>query len=128
MKILELKGYKSLKALNAFHTLMLGLKMLPAYMNLHYTEFFEAFKQLTETEKEKMIREASIFVPLEQTEVEALVSFATDANGVPYSSANIKNLGTKELHELIVAVCMEIGRIEVDLLSDEEKKSSPISA
>jgi hypothetical protein len=123
MKILELKGYKSLKALNAFHTLLLGLKMLPAYIQTPYDEFFEGFKEMNEAEKEKKIREAAIFVPLEQNEVEALISFATDKNGIQYSSVNLKNLGAKEIHEIIVAVCMEIGKIEVSLLSEDEKKN-----
>jgi hypothetical protein len=123
MKILELKGYKSLKALNAFHTLLLGLKMLPAYIQTPYDEFFENFKEMTEEDKQKKIREAALFVPLEQNEVESLISFATDINGVPYSSVNLKNLGAKEIHEIVVAVCMEIGKIEVSLLSEEEKKN-----
>jgi hypothetical protein len=127
MKILELKGYKSLKALNAFHTLLLGLKMLPAYMHIPYEEFYANFGEISDSDKEKYIREAVVFVQLEQNEVEALISFATDANGVPYSAVNLKNLGAKEIHEIIVAVCMEIGKIQVDLLSEEEKKNFPIS-
>jgi hypothetical protein len=123
MKILELKGYKSLKALNAFHTLLLGLKMLPAYIQIPYEEFYQNFNGMAEAEKEKYIREAAVFVHLEQNEVESLISFATDPNGIPYSAVNLKNLGAKEIHEIIVAVCMEIGKIEVALLSDEEKKN-----
>jgi hypothetical protein len=127
MNILELKGYKSLKALNAFHTLLLGLKMLPAYIQIPYEEFYENFRDMPEPEKEKYIREAAVFVQLEQNEVEALVSFATDSNGIPYTAVNLKNLGAKEIHEIIVAVCMEIGKIEVALLSEEEKKNFQIS-
>lgn len=127
MKVLELKGYKSLKALNAFHTLLLGLKMLPAYSDIHYKDFFEAFKKLTSKEKEDMVREAVVFVPLEQGEVESLLSFATDPNGIPFNPTNIKNLKPDQIHEAIVAVCMEIGAIEVDLITDDEKKSAKIS-
>lgn len=123
MKILELKGYKSLKALNAFHMLLLGLKMLPAYLHLTYDEFHEQFKEMSSATKEKYIREASLLVQIEQSEVEALISFAADANGIPYNATNLKNLGPKEIHEIIVAVCMEIGSIDIELLSEEEKKS-----
>lgn len=108
--------------MNAFSALLLGLKMLPAYGNVPYDQFFESFKAMPEAEKEKMIREASLFVELSQEEIEAIISFATDKNGIPYGPVNLKNLGPQELHEIITAVCMEIGRIEIGILSDAEKK------
>lgn len=124
MKLLPLVGYKSLRALNAFHSLLLGLKMLPIYLDLDYVSFFASFKEKTEEEKEDALRQAAAFVQLSQDEVEALVSFATDSNGVPYSSVNQKQLGAEELFEIIIAVCMEIGRIRIELVSEEEKKKS----
>lgn len=127
MKILPLKGYKSLRALNTFHVLLLGLKMLPAYLGETYDVFFESFSGKTEDEKEDLLKQAALFVRLEQDEVESLVSFACDKNGIPYGPANIANLSPEEIHEIIVAVCMEIGRIRVDLVSDTEKKKYPSS-
>lgn len=124
MKLLPLVGYKSLRAMNALHALLLGLKMLPAHVDEHYEEFFAAFQNRTEGEKETLVREAVAFVELQLDEVEALVSFAADKNGIPYGPSNIGNLGPGELHEIIVAVCMEIGRIRISLVSDAEKKSS----
>ena len=127
-KVLPLKGYKSLKALNAFHALLLGLKMLPSYLAESYESFYESFKDKTDSEKEKLIREAALFVQLQQDEVEALVAFTTDRNGIPYSAANVNNLSIDELHEIIVAVCMEIGKIKIDILTESEKKNYPASA
>ncbi len=124
MNILPLKGYKSLKALNGFHALLLGMKMLPAYIMEDYETFYASFKDKSEDAKEKLIREAAVFVQLAQDEVEALVSFATDKNGIAYSPVNIKNLDAGQLHEIIVAVCMEIGRIKIELVSENEKKNS----
>jgi hypothetical protein len=124
MNVLPLKGYKSLRALNGFHALLLGLKMLPAYITEDYESFYERFRDKTDSEKEKLLREAAVFVQLGQDEVEALLSFCTDKNGIPYSAANIKNLNAGELHANIVSVCMEIGRIKIDLVSEEEKKNS----
>lgn len=122
MKILELKGYKSLKALNGFHALLLGLKMLPAYINISYEVFYESFGEKTDEEKEKFLREALAFVQLEPDEVESIVCFACDPNDVPYSSINVKNLSVDQLYEIIVAVCMEIGKIKISLVSEAEKK------
>jgi hypothetical protein len=122
MKILPLKGYRSLKALNAFHTLLLGLKMLPLYVGEDYETFYEGFNQKSDAEKEKLLKEACLFVPLQSDEVDALLAFATDKNGIPFSDVNSKNLGPSEIVDCVVSVCMEIGKIKIELLSESEKK------
>lgn len=109
--------------MNGFHALMLGLKMLPAYQGESYEEFFERVQKMTPLEQAKLIREAALFVELGKEEVEALVSFATDTNGVPYSAENIKNLGPGEMVEIFVAVGLEIAKIRIDFVSDSEKKN-----
>lgn len=121
-RIAEIKGYKSLRALNVFQALLLGMKMLPMYMEVPYEKFYDSFLHLSEGEKESMMREAVAFVRLEQEEVEAMVSFVLDSNGIPYSPVNLKNASPADIHEMIVAVAMEIGKIKVDLVSEEEKK------
>lgn len=118
----KLEGYRSLRALNAFHVLMLGLKMLPAYVGEQYEEFFDRVSRMEPEHQEKLIREAALFVELQKEEVEALLSFCVDPNGVPYGAANLKSLGPKEIHECIVAVCMQIAAIKVDLIGDAQKK------
>lgn len=123
MKVLPLKGYKSLRALNAFHALLLGLKMLPAYIQVSYEEFYASFSDKTEADKERLLREAAVFVQLGEDEVAALASFCTDKNGIPYSAINIGNLSAQELHAIVVAVCMEIGRIKIELVTEDEKKN-----
>jgi hypothetical protein len=128
MKVLELKGLRSLRALNAYNTLILGLKMLPAYMGESYEDFLGRLELMPASDQEKMIREAAVFVPLEKEEVEAILAFCTDSNGVPFSAENMKNLGPKDLHEAIVAVCMEMAKIKIDLVSESEKKNSAASA
>lgn len=126
-KVLPLVGMKSLRALNAFHTLLLGLKMLPAYMAIDYQTFYASFGTMSEADKETKLREAVAFVNLSAEEVDALISFCTDKNGVPYGDVNRNNLGPDEIFECVVAVCMEIGRIKIDLVSTEEKKKLPTS-
>lgn len=124
MKVLELRGYKSLRALNVFHTLMLGLKMLPAYMGEAYEDFYGRIQAMDPADQEKMIREAAMFVEIQKDELEAVVGFCADRNGVPYSAVNMKDLGPAELVEMVVAVCVEISKIKIDLVSDSEKKNS----
>ena len=127
MKVLPLVGYKALVALRAFHVLLLGYKMLPISKGESYEKFYYSLREKTEAEKETLIREALVFVELSEEEVDALISFATDQNGVPFSDVNKKNLSVDKLHETMVAICMEIGRIKVEILSEAEKKNFPIS-
>lgn len=122
-KVLELRGFKSLRALNAFHTLMLGLKMLPAYIGETYEAFYSRVSEMPPADQEKLIREAALFVELQKEELEALVCFCADPNGVRYTPENMGNLGPKELHEIIVSVCSEIAKIKIDLVSDAQKKN-----
>lgn len=123
IQVLELKGYKSLRAMNAFHALMLGLKMLPSYMGESYEEFFLRIQQMPQDDQKKMIKEAALFVELQKEEVEALVCFCSDKNGVPYTSENLKSLKPDEILEIIIAVCFEISKIKIDFVSDSEKKN-----
>ena len=123
IKVRELKGVKSLNAMNAFSSLLLGLKMLPAYAGTSYEDFYEAMQKMEPADQRKLIREAALFVRLEKDEVEALLSFAEDANKVPYSAENIGNLGPDEIIDVIEAVCMEFAKIKVNLVSDSEKKN-----
>ena len=127
IKVRELRGVKSLNAMNAFSALMLGLKMLPAYQGLAFEEFYEAVQKMPPADQRKLIREAAMFVKLEQDELNDLCSFACDANGVPYSTENIGNLGPGDIIDVIEAVCMEFAKIKVNLVSETEKKKSKTS-
>jgi hypothetical protein len=123
LNVSPLIGYKSYRAFQAFHTLMLGMQMLPAYKNIGYEKFYSAFSEMSEDEQEKMIKEAALFVNLESEEIAALISFCSDSNGIPYNETNLNNLKPDQFIECIVAVCMEIGKIKLDLLSNAEKKN-----
>lgn len=127
MKVLELKGYKSLRALNAFNTLMLGLKMLPDYMGETYEAFLNRITQMPEGDQLKMIREAALFVELSPEEVEAIVSFCANKHGVPHEAATMKTLGPDEMIDMIVAVCGEIAKMKIDFVTPNEKKKSETS-
>ncbi len=127
MKVLELKGHKSLRALNAFQALMLGLKMLPAYVGETYEVFLGRVYEMPASDQQKLIREAVNFVELQKEEVDAIMSFVADPNGVPYDATNVKNLKPNQLVDGIVAVCMKIAEIKIDLVTDDEKKNSEIS-
>lgn len=123
MKVLELRGTKSYQALQAYNTILLGLKMLPMYVGEQYADFYARVESMDEAGQAKMIREACLLVDLDREEIEILLSFAADANGVPYSAENIANLGPAEIFETIVAVCISISKIKIKFVTEAEKKN-----
>lgn len=123
MKTRPLVGLKSLAAFNAFHALMLGLKMLPEYMAVSYEDFFAALEQMDDAGKMKMIRKAATFVKLDPAEVEAMVCFAEDKNGVAFGPENMKAMGPAEYVDLITLVAFEISKIRIDFVTEGEKKN-----
>lgn len=123
-KVLPLKDYKSLRALNAYCALMIGMKMIPAHQHLTLEEFFALVEAMEPEDQLKVLTNGAKIVELQPEEVKALVCFCTDKNGVPYTAENLKNLGPGELVEIIVTVCMEVLKnIHIDLLTAEEKKN-----
>ena len=122
-KVRPLKGYRSLRAFNAFHALILGGKMLPAYLGESYESFLARVQDMPPEDRRKVLREFACFVELQKDELEAILEFCEDSNGVPFRAENMKNLGPSELVDAIVAVCMAIGEIKIDLISETEKKN-----
>lgn len=122
-KVLPLKGTLSLRAYNAFHKLMLGLKMAPAYMREEYDDFFNRIEAMNTNQQRKVVAEAVRHVPLDDDELQALLAFTCDANGIPFSKENIDNLGPAEFVENIVEVCMEMAKIKPTIITEAEKKN-----
>lgn len=123
MIVRELRGYKSLRALNAYSALILGMKMLPAYMGQSYEEFLAMVEAMPEKDQRRLFKEGASFVELSKEELEAIGAFVEDVNGVPYSAENIKNLKPTELVNMIVEVAMAMVAIKVDFVSNAEKKN-----
>lgn len=126
--VLPLVGPKAYSAVISVQKLLLGMKMLPEYEKIPYPEFFESFREMEDSEKESHIRMAAAFVELTPEELFSIVSFATDSNGIAYTSANLRNLEPQEIFEAIVAVAMEISRIKITLVTKDEKKKLNTSA
>ena len=124
MTVIEIKGSKSLRAINAFITLVTGLKMLPEYQKISIWPFLAAIAELDTDGQATMLREAALIVPIEDEEIFALAHFCQDQNGVRYSRENVNGLGPGQIIDLIVAVCLEIIKLKVHLVSESEKKNS----
>lgn len=123
IKVAELTGYKSLRALNAFSALMMGLKMTPEYMAMSYEDFLARVDSMPESDQRLVISKAAQFVKLDQEELEALISFCSDKNGVPYGPENLKNIKPTELIDIIVEVCLKVVKaLSIYSVSTNEKK------
>lgn len=124
-KVSPLHGIKSLRCLNAFSALLLGIKMLPAYGHMTFEDFFAMIEVMEKEDQIKVLTSGARIVALDPEEIKAMVCFCSDKNGIPYREENIKTLKPNELVEVIVTVCMEvIQNIHVDLVTKEEKKNS----
>jgi hypothetical protein len=125
IQVSELKGIQSLHAFNAYNSLLMGLKMIPEYMSIGFEDFLKMLDGLeSEAERRKILTTAARFVKLEEDELNALISFCSDSNGVPYGKENLKNLKPEELVDVIVSVCLKMSEIKVDLVTEAEKKKS----
>lgn len=123
-KCLPLFGSKSLRALNAYCALMIGMKMIPGNQHFTLEEWFALVEAMEPEDQLKVLINGAKIVELAPEEVKALVCFCTDKNGIAYTEANLKSLGPSELVEIVVTVCMEILRsIDIDLITKEEKKN-----
>lgn len=127
IKVLEIKGIKSLRAWNVFQQLMLGVSMLPENASKKAEVFYREVQEMDESQQDEIILKAINLVPVEVEDLQALFTFCADQNGVPFSSENIKNLKPSEMIEMIFLVCKEIAKCKMYFISQDEKKKSEIS-
>lgn len=123
IKALELKGLKSVRALNSYSILLMGLKMIPEYAHLTYEEFLSIINAMEPEDQRKIFKTAVKLVNMEPDDVKALCVFCADSNGVPYTSENMHKLALKDILEIMVEVCMAIASIKIDMISEDQKKN-----
>jgi hypothetical protein len=124
MKVRELRGIPAFHAFQAFQKVMLGLKMLPAYAAEGFEEFYARVEKMPLPDQETMIREAlALGMKLDPEEIMDLLQFVEDPNGVAYGPAQIKGLDPKGLHEALTAICLELTKVKINLVSEREKKN-----
>ena len=123
IKLLPLKGPDSYWALQSYIKLLFGLKMLPMYMGQTLEEFFDHIEAMPVEDRKKIVREAVLMVTLDQGELNSLMKFAADKNGVRFSNENTAALSPSEFMEIIQAVAQAIAALEPNFLSVREKKN-----
>lgn len=111
----EIKGIKGLCAFKALHTLLFNYYLLPEFKKDKetYGDFLKRFHKMDDDEKREVLEMSLYFAGIEVKEIETLVSFAEDVNGVHYSKASMNNLDFPQLFEIIIDVCLEVAKIKV---------------
>lgn len=128
VKVKELRGLESVWALNAYHTLVRGLAIEQACMGQEMDVTFAKFEALDAAGKERELRRAFSLVNLPEEDMQNLLLFALDANGIPYGKRTLKNIGPADLIEAMVAVCLEIAKITPRVCPEDVKKNCPAAA
>lgn len=123
IKVLPFKGPDSYWALQTYIKLLFGLKMLPMYMGETLDEFFGKIEQMNQDDRKKIVRQSVIMVTLDRDELNSLVRFAADPNGVPYSQENLAKMDPNQIMEILHAVTQELAALEPHFLSASEKKN-----
>lgn len=123
IKLLPLKGPDTYWALQSYIKLLFGLKMLPMYMGKTLEEFFDSIEAMPVEDRKKIVRQAVLMVTLDGGEINSLLKFATDKNGVRFSHENTAGLEPGQFMEIIHAVTQAIAALEPNFLSASEKKN-----
>lgn len=126
-QVLPLVGPAAQNVLSTYTKLLLGISLLPQYAAKPYEQFFEELDDWDDEQVEFLIRLAVRTVALDAEELMSLFRFATDENGVSFSRVNISNLSLEEIYEVLTAVCLEVSKIKVTMVTKEEKKKSVTS-
>ena len=123
MKIRPILGYNCYRAYQVYRDIILASYIFwnanKVYLSDNgdkpesYKDFLMRFEKSTDEEKRDIIKLGADTFNLSLEEVCFLVGLVEDANGVPYSKANINNLQPQEIIDIIIAVCLEISKVTV---------------
>jgi hypothetical protein len=113
MKIKELKGLKSAKALNVYVKLVIGLAMTHWNVEKTIEDFLKTFEDFELEKRKVLLKYACMIVQLEEDEIEALTRFAVDDNNVAYERPALAFLKPSEIVNIMVGVALEISEIKV---------------
>ncbi|MDR3112935.1 MAG: hypothetical protein LBU09_00985 [Endomicrobium sp.] len=113
MQIKELKGLKSVKALNVYCKLVIGLSLTHLNKEKSIDDFRKAFEEYEIEKRKTLLKFACLLVQLEKDEVSALTSFAVDENNVAYEEPALAYLKPSEIVGIMSEVALKISEIKI---------------
>lgn len=103
----DLRGLKSPAGFQVLYTLLIGVYSVPVFgINQTFDEFVKSFEKMPREQRREILAKAICITPLKEEEYLNVLSFAKDANGIPYSSENVDNLAYDEIMEIVIDVCL----------------------
>ncbi len=111
----DFRGINGARAYHAALTLIRSLWHIPfATPHNDFAKMSNWFDELSDEEKRKYLQLAvNDGAMLEEREIEWLLLFAKDKNGIPIGKETIKNLNPFEIHEAILDVACEIFKVRL---------------
>ena len=122
---MELKGINSYYALTTFHCVVLRITQLPSFDGYSEEQILESFNQLTQEQITALLRKSIDLIPLSEKEILSLIVFQKDRNGVPLGLHSLKNFNPYEIRELCLNTLIEISKIKINFVTDDEIKRLP---
>ena len=107
----ELRGLKSVYAVNALSNLVYGLAVEQAHLGQDIEETYAKFEALDEAGQRKQLKHALRIVNLTQEDMLNLLSFALDVNGVPYDEGRIKTMPPTDIMDAMLEVACQVAKV-----------------
>lgn len=124
VSVKELRGLKSVYAVNALSNLVYGLAIEQAHLGQDIEETFAKFEKLDEAGQREQLKHALRVVNLGQDDMLNLMSFALDANGVPFDEARVQRMQPTEILDAMLEVACKVAQtIKPRSISEDAKKN-----
>ena len=122
----ELRGLKSVYAVNALSNLVYGLAVEQAHLGQDIETTYAKFEALDEAGQREQLKHALRLVNLSKEDMLNLLSFALDVNGIPYDEGRVKNMAPAEIMEAMLEVACKVAQtIKPRSITDDAKKNCP---
>ena len=121
----ELRGLKSIYAVNALSSLVYGLAIEQAHLGQDIEETYAKFERLDEKEQREQLKHALRIVNLTQDDMLNLLYFALDANGVPFDENRVKNMAPTDIMDAMLEVACKVAKTvkKTRSITEDSKKN-----
>ena len=125
----ELKGLKSIYAVNALSSLVYGLASEQAHLGQGIEETYAKFEQLDEAGQRIQLKHALQVVNLTQDDMLNLLCFALDPNGVPYDETRVKNMAPTDIMDAMLEVACKVAQTvkKTRSITEDSKKNCQLA-
>ena len=124
IQVKELRGLKSVYAVNALSNLVYGLAIEQAHLGQDIEETFAKFEQLDEKGQREQLKHALRIVNLSEEDMLNLLSFVLDVNGIPFDRARAGKMQPTEIMDAMLEVACKVAQaIKPRSITEDAKKN-----